>query len=57
MVKVEAIYPFEHDGSRKRGDVFEVSERHAELLQKRGLVRAPQEKAEQQKPAPRKPTK
>lgn len=44
MIKVEAIYPLTHDGDRKRGDVFEVSERHAELLTRRGLVRTPGEK-------------
>lgn len=37
-MKVKAISPFEHMGTRRRGDVFEVSERIGERLVQKGLA-------------------
>ena len=39
MIEVEARQSFEHSGSRKRGDRFEVSEAQAKGLERAGLVR------------------
>ncbi len=39
MAKVIAITSFEHHGSRSRGAEFDVSNQHADLLVKRGLVK------------------
>ncbi|QET71435.1 hypothetical protein [Bordetella bronchiseptica] len=36
---VKAISSFEHGGSRRRGDEFEVSDRQAEQLEGRRLVK------------------
>ena len=38
MAKVIALTSFEHHGSRSRGAEFDVSNQHADLLVKRGLV-------------------
>ena len=38
MAKVIALTSFEHHGSRSRGAEFDVSNQHADLLLKRGLV-------------------
>lgn len=37
-MEVKAISPFEHMGTRRRGDVFEVSERIGERLVQKGLA-------------------
>lgn len=39
MAKVIALTSFEHHGSRSRGAEFDVSNQHADLLVKRGLVK------------------
>lgn len=39
MIKVEALQSFEHSGARKPGDRFQVSDRHAADLSRRGMVR------------------
>lgn len=39
MPKVTALQSFDHGGSRRTGDMFDVSERHAKELAARGLVR------------------
>ncbi len=39
MAKVIALTSFEHHGSRSRGAEFDVSTQHADLLEKRGLVK------------------
>lgn len=39
MAKVIALTSFEHHGSRSRGAEFDVSNQHADLLAKRGLVK------------------
>ncbi|WP_067759326.1 hypothetical protein [Orrella dioscoreae] len=38
-MEVKAILPFEHMGTRRRGDVFEVSERVGERLVQKGLAK------------------
>lgn len=38
-MQVIAIQDFEHYGTRNPGDVFEVSDQHADKLKKSGLVR------------------
>jgi hypothetical protein len=40
MVQVEALQQFEHYGTRKVGELFEVDPKHAEKLAGKGLVRA-----------------
>ncbi|PTS71896.1 hypothetical protein [Stenotrophomonas sp. HMWF023] len=39
MAKVIALTSFEHHGSRRRGEEFDVSTQHADLLVKRCLVK------------------
>lgn len=39
MKEVHALQSFDHDGPRKRGDRFAVSAKHAEQLERAGLVR------------------
>lgn len=39
MVQVEALQSFEHSGTRRRGDRFNVSEAHAKGLERARLVR------------------
>lgn len=39
MTKVKAITSFDHHGRRNRGAEFEVTPQHAQLLEKRGLVK------------------
>lgn len=39
MAKVIALTSFEHHGSRSRGAEFDVSNQHADLLVKRGIVK------------------
>ncbi|HBG89335.1 MAG TPA: hypothetical protein DDX20_03960 [Stenotrophomonas sp.] len=39
MAKVIALTSFEHHGGRSRGAEFDVSNQHADLLVKRGLVK------------------
>lgn len=39
MIKVKARYGFEHNGPRRRGEEFNVSDQTAMLLERRGLVR------------------
>ena len=39
MIKVQALDSFEHSGRRARGDCFEVSEKVAAALVRKGLVR------------------
>lgn len=39
MTKVIALTSFEHHGGRSRGAEFDVSNQHADLLVKRGLVK------------------
>ncbi|BBL25362.1 hypothetical protein [Comamonas terrigena] len=41
QVEVVALWGFEHNGKRQRGESFLVSPLHAEALQSRGLVRLP----------------
>ena len=38
MPEVRALTSFEHNGARRRDDVFEVSDNHAKALHKAGLV-------------------
>lgn len=38
MPEVSALTSFEHNGARRRGDVFDVSDNHAKALHKAGLV-------------------
>jgi hypothetical protein len=38
MAGVMALQNFDHDGARKRGDFFEVSDQVAQRLKTRGLV-------------------
>lgn len=39
MKNVKAIISFDHDGNRKRGSVFAVSDKHAAELEKKRLVK------------------
>lgn len=38
-MKVKAIFSFDHDGARRRGDEFEVSDRVGKQLINKGLAR------------------
>lgn len=38
MARVKALFSMEHNGSKKKGDVFEVSDKMADDLLRRGLV-------------------
>ena len=38
QVTVKAVSGFEHNGSKKPGDVFSVSEMHAAQLKAKGLI-------------------
>ena len=38
MPEVRALSAFEHNGSRRRNELFEVSDTHARALEKAGLV-------------------
>lgn len=46
QVEVVALLGFEHNGTRQRGDSFQVSPLHADALKARGLVRLPVADAE-----------
>ncbi|QBH18626.1 hypothetical protein EYC51_03450 [Alcaligenes faecalis] len=41
-MKVKAIFSFDHDGARRRGDEFEVSDRVGHQLINKGLARLPE---------------
>ena len=38
MARVKALFGFNHDGAKKKGQVFEVSDKVAEQLLQRGMV-------------------
>lgn len=46
-MKVKAIFSFDHDGARRRGDVFDISDRVGSQLVDKGLVIVADEGAKQ----------
>lgn len=47
MTEVTAKQSFDHNGSRRRGDKFTVSQAHATALEKAGLVSIQAEKVDE----------
>jgi len=52
-MKVQALQSFEHGGSRRRHDEFEVSDATGQALAQKGLVRIIDRAADAQPPAPK----
>lgn len=56
MVDVIALKSFQHNGPRRRGDEFPVSEQHAQDLARKGLVKIQGETEDPSKAAGEKPS-